>query len=206
MGEIGGRAWQRMLSGRRLDILDPSPLDIEISDIALGLSRVARWNGQTVGEHGYSVAQHSILVAELFAADQPQAPSKCILAALIHDAPEYVTSDIVTPMKRAVGESYRVIEEKVARAVHLAFGLPAKLPAEWEEAVGAADRLAAHIEAVQLAGFSELEASRIFATKRQTPEVQLMAWPAAEACRRFIEAFDELTSGRRPTRRFLTAA
>ncbi len=151
------RAWQRMLSGRRLNIIDPSPLDIEIEDIALGLSRVARWNGQTIGEHGYSVAQHSILVAELTAAEAPAAPVQCLLAALLHDAPEYVTSDLVTPLKHAVGASYTDIEERMARAVHTAFGLPAVLPREWRDAIDRADKLAAFVEAVHLAGFSEAD-------------------------------------------------
>ena len=60
-----------MLSGRRLDLLDPSPFDIEIEDIAHGLSRVSRWNGQTLGEHSFSVAQHSVLVLDIFCAMNP---------------------------------------------------------------------------------------------------------------------------------------
>ncbi|CUW37161.1 conserved protein of unknown function [Magnetospirillum sp. XM-1] len=151
-----------MLSGRRLDILDPSPLDIEIEDIALGLSRLARWNGQTHGEHGYSVAQHSILVTELVATDQPTAPIHCLLAALLHDGPEFVTSDLVTPFKRAIGQAYVELETRMAAAIHSAFGLPATLPHEWSDAVNRADRLAAFLEAIHVAGFDELEARRLF--------------------------------------------
>jgi len=65
------RAWQRMLSGRRLDLLNPSPLDIEIEDIAHGLARVARWNGQTTGDHAFSVAEHCLLVETIAGALSP---------------------------------------------------------------------------------------------------------------------------------------
>ena len=156
------RAWQRMLSGRCLDILAPSPLDIEIEDIALGLARIARWNGQTIGEHGYSVAQHSIFVAELAAVEDPDVPPQCLLAALLHDAPEYVCSDLVTPLKRAVGASYTEIEQRMTTAVHMAFNLPASLPPDWRLAIDRADRFAAFIEAVRLAGFPEKEARQQF--------------------------------------------
>src|ERR1700736_1048194 len=84
------RAWQRMLSGRRLDLLDPSPLDVEIEDIAHGLARVARWNGQTKGSHAFSVAQHSVLVERITAELNPRLARTARLMALLHDAPEYV--------------------------------------------------------------------------------------------------------------------
>lgn len=195
MGEIGGRAWQRMLSGRRLDILAPSPLDIEIDDIALGLSRLNRWNGQTQGEHGYSVAQHSVFVAELVAAETPTAPVPCLLAALLHDGPEFVTSDLITPFKRAVGQSYFELEAGMARAIHTAFGLPAILPAEWKTAIDQADRLAAYIEAVHLAGFDEVEARQVFGFRRAAPDVELEAWPASVAKDRFLAVFQDLSTG-----------
>jgi 5'-deoxynucleotidase YfbR-like HD superfamily hydrolase len=195
MGEIVGRAWQRMLSGRRLDILDPSPLDLEIGDIALGLSRLSRWNGQTHGDHGYSVAQHSIFVAELVAVEAPTAPVHCVLAALLHDGPEYVTSDLVTPFKKAVGKSYRELEARMARAIHTAFGLPAVLPSDWQAAIDRADRLAAFIEAVHLAGFSEVEARQVFGVRRAAPEVNLKAWPALVARNQFLAIYEDLVSG-----------
>lgn len=196
------RAWQRMLSGRRLDILAPSPLDIEIEDIALGLARVARWNGQTHGEHAYSVAQHSILVVDLLESVAPAAPHGCRLAALLHDAPEYVTSDLITPFKHAVGEAYRRVESAVAEVVHLAFGLPGRLPAEWRRAVDRADHLAAYIEAVALAGFSEQEAKEIFAVKAPSPRMNLTPWSAAEAREAFLQTFEALRCGQ-PVRRTL---
>ena len=97
------RVWQRMLSGRRLDLMDPSPLDIELADIAHGLARVARWNGQTTGEHAFSVAQHSLVVEQLVAATGKDA--RWQLAALLHDAPEYVIGDMISPFKSVLGLS-----------------------------------------------------------------------------------------------------
>ncbi len=200
-----GRAWQRMLSGRRLNIVDPSPLDIGIEDIALGLSRVARWNGQTIGYHGFSVAQHSVLVAELMAAAAPSSDTRCLLAGLLHDAPEYVCSDLVTPFKNAIGGGYRELEDRVARSVHVAFGLPAVLPADWAEPVVQADRLAARIEAEQLAGFGEEEAKKLFAVKCKVPKATLTAWPAVQASEVFLAAFAALTAGRWPAPMMLGA-
>jgi len=195
MSEAGGRAWQRMLSGRRLDILNPSPIDIEINDVALSLARIARWNGQTIGDHGYSVAQHSILVAELLAVEDTAASSKCLLAALLHDGPEYVCSDLVTPFKRAVGDSYRALEARMAEAIHLAFGLPAVLPAKWVEVIDRADKLAAFIEAIKLAGFSEAEARAVFGFRRSAPDVDLEPWDAKTAQARFLSVFHDLAAG-----------
>ena len=195
MAETGGRAWQRMLSGRRLDILAPSPLDIEIEDIALGLARIARWNGQTIGKHGYSVAQHSIMVAELVATDYPSMPVKCLLAALLHDAPEYVTSDLVSPFKAAVGDAYCALESRVAQAVHLAFSLPAVLPGTWQDAIDQADRMAACLEATALAGFTEAEARQITGVRRQLPNVVLEPWECSAAKSAFLSVFGDLAAG-----------
>lgn len=165
------RAWQRMLSGRRLDLLDPSPLDVEIEDVALGLSRVARWNGQTVGDHGFSVAQHSLLVVDLVGAE---APPGLKLAALLHDASEYVTSDLITPFKAAIGSAYKALEKRVETAVFLRFGLPAHPPQAWMRRIKDADHVAAFVEATQLAGFTEVEARRIFAFRGQAPALRLV--------------------------------
>jgi len=156
------RAWQRMLSGRRLDLLDPSPLDIEIEDIAHGLAFVARWNGQTAGEWAYSVAEHSILVEEIFARRNPGADRRWRLAALLHDAPEYVIGDMISPVKSAVGPGYGELDRRLTSAVHLRFGLPATLPPKVKAAIKAADRVSAWLEAVQIAGFTEREADRHF--------------------------------------------
>ncbi len=183
------RAWQRMLSGRRLDLLDPSPLDIEIDDIALGLSRVARWNGQTTGDHGMSVAQHSLLVLDILDATADRVSRNLRRAALLHDASEFVTADLITPFKAALGDSYKSIEKRVQEAVHLRFGLPARLSAEWSATIKRADRDAAFIEAVELAGFSEQEARRIFQFRRARRPGKLTPWPPEEARRRFLERF-----------------
>ena len=156
------RAWQKMLSGRRLDLLDPTPMDIEIEDIAHGLSFVARWNGQTLGDFAYSVAEHSLLVETLYARLNPNAPAKWRLAALLHDAPEYVIGDMISPVKAAVGPNYDELDKRLAAAVHLRFGLPATIPAAVKKQIKKADKISAWMEATQIAGFSEPEANRFF--------------------------------------------
>ena len=156
------RAWQRMLSGRRLDLLDPSPLDVEIEDIAHGLSFVARWNGQTLGDFAYSVAEHSLLVERLYARLNPRAPAKWRLAALLHDAPEYVIGDMISPVKNAVGPGYDVLDARLAAAVHIRFGLPATIPVAVKKQIKKADRISAWMEATEIAGFTTAEADRFF--------------------------------------------
>lgn len=156
------RAWQRMLSGRRLDLLDPTPMDIEIEDIAHGLAFVARWNGQTTGDHAYSVAEHSLLVEELFARANPGIGARWRLAALLHDAPEYVLGDMISPVKAAIGASYGELDRRLTAAVHLRFGLPATLPAPIKKAIKTADLVSARLEAEQIAGFSAAEADKLF--------------------------------------------
>ncbi|WP_395542489.1 HD domain-containing protein [Neotabrizicola sp. sgz301269] len=156
------RAWQRMLSGRRLDLLDPTPVDIEVEDIAHGLAFVARWNGQTRGDWPYSVAEHSLLVEEIFARANPGIAPRWRLAALLHDAPEYVIGDMISPVKAAVGPAYGALDERLTAAVHLRFGLPAVLPGEVKRQIKAADRISAWLEARQIAGFSEAESDKLF--------------------------------------------
>jgi len=187
-----------MLSGRRLDILDPSPLDIEIEDIALGLSRVARWNGQTSGAHGFSVAQHCLVVVELMRRADPRLPPPALRAGLLHDAPEYVTSDLITPFKRAIGARYREIEQRMAAAIHRAFGLPPELPAAWARAIHHADRAAAFAEAVDLAGFGLTEARKVLGFRGRRAELDLTPWPAETARHAFLAAFAALAEGPRP--------
>lgn len=160
------RAWQRMLSGRRLDLLDPSPLDIEIGDIAHGLARVARWNGQTSGDHAFSVAQHSLLVEEIFAATLVEATAADRLAALLHDAAEYVIGDMISPFKSVVGGGYKDVERRLQHAVHVRFGLPPETPEATRKAIKRADQIAAYFEATELAGFSTSEAVRYFGRPR----------------------------------------
>lgn len=156
------RAWQRMLSGRRLDLLDPAPLDIEIEDIAHGLAFVARWNGQTEGDFPYSVAEHSLLVEELFRRIDKTAPAKWCLASLLHDAPEYVIGDMISPVKASVGPGYSALDDRLAAAVHLRFGLPAVIPVAVKKRIKKADKVSAWLEATQIAGFAETEASKFF--------------------------------------------
>jgi len=163
------RAWQKMLSGRRLDLLDPTPVDIEIGDIAHGLSFVARWNGQTCGDFPYSVAEHSLLVERLYSRLVPDAPAKWQLAALLHDAPEYVIGDMISPVKAAVGPGYDELDSRLAAAIHIRFGLPVTIPAGVKRKIKKADRISAWMEATRIAGFTTAEANRFFG--RPDPEV-----------------------------------
>jgi len=156
------RAWQRMLSGRRLDLLDPTPVDIEIADIAHGLAFVARWNGQTHGDYAYSVAEHSLLVETLFTRMNPKTPAKWQLAALLHDAPEYVIGDMISPVKAAVGPSYGALDDRLTAAIHIRFGLPAAIPKTVKQQIKKADKISAWMEATQIAGFSSAEATKFF--------------------------------------------
>jgi uncharacterized protein len=192
------RAWQRMLSGRRLDLLDPSPLDVEIEDIAHGLARVARWNGQTEGAHIYSVAQHSLLVEALARTRVPRLDRSRRLAVLLHDAPEYVIGDMISPFKAVIGDAYKTIERRLLTAIHLRFGLPAKSPGEFESLIKAADRAAAYLEATRLAGFGAAEARRFFGrAPTVSPALErdyLKPWPAETAQARYLERFRKLTA------------
>jgi 5'-deoxynucleotidase YfbR-like HD superfamily hydrolase len=190
------RAWQRMLSGRRLDLLDPSPLDVELDDIAHGLARVARWNGQTGGDHIFSVAQHVLLVEALARLKQPRLDARTRLAVLLHDAPEYVIGDMISPFKAVIGDSYKAVEKRLLAAIHLRFGLPAKLPEETTVLIKAADRQAAYLEATRLAGFADEEARKFFG---QPPKVSaaierdyLTPWPAGTAEQRLVERVEQL--------------
>src|SRR5262245_3426859 len=192
------RAWQRMQSGRRLDLLDPSPLDVEVEDIAHGLARVARWNGQTLGAHIFSVAQHTLLVDAL-ARRRHGLDTRARLAILLHDAPEYVIGDMITPFKAVIGDAYKAVERRLLAAIHLRFGLPPALPSELTRLIKAADRAAAYLEATRLAGFGDSEAKRFFGTP---PEISaaferdyLVPWAAKDAQARYLRRFAELTEG-----------
>ncbi len=186
------RAWQRMLSGRRLNLLDPSPMDIEIEDIAHGLSRVARWNGQTLGDFSFSVAEHSVLVEQLVARDRPGLETRWRLAALLHDAPEYVIGDMISPFKASIGNDYKTVERALQAAVHLRFGLPARLPAEITALIKRADRVAAFTEAVDLAGFTEPEARKVLGYRRKARAPKLVALAPDAAKTAFLERFRRL--------------
>src|SRR5262245_53655502 len=187
------RAWQRMLSGRRLDLLDPSPLDVEIEDIAHGLARVARWNGQTVGSHIFSVAQHTLLVEAIARRQVGHLDRRLALALLLHDAPEYVIGDMITPFKAVIGGTYKAIEKRLLTAIHLRFGLPAELPAEVRRVIKAADAGAAFLEATKLAGFATEEALHFFGPRPSLPAAvereHLEPWPAETAEERYLAHF-----------------
>lgn len=182
------RAWQRMLSGRRLDLLDPSPFDIEISDIAHGLAFVARWNGQTHGDHPYSVAEHSLLVEKIFSLSALDIDPKWSMAALLHDAPEYVIGDMISPVKAAIGPAYADLDNRLMTAIHLRFGLPPKLPVQIKNKIKAADKISAWLEAVQIAGFDVEEANRLFGKPPTAllSQIEITLRPARDVRRDFI--------------------
>ena len=189
------RAWQRMLSGRRLDLLDPSPLDVEVEDIAHGLARVARWNGQTFGDHAFSVAQHSLLVERILRLQFGDRAPQLRLATLLHDAPEYVIGDLISPFKAAVGLDYKVMEARLQAAIHQRFGLSALVPTALKALFKKADHLSAYFEATQLADFEEKEARRLFgAPPRAMTPPRLHPLPTAEAEKLFLERFHKLSA------------
>ena len=197
-GDGQPRAWQRMLSGRRLDLLDPSPLDIEVEDIAHGLARVARWNGQTVGDHAMSVAQHALVVEDIAAVRNPSWDANWRLAALLHDSAEYVVGDLISPFKNAIGLDYKAFETRLLEAIHHRFGLPKTLPQTVAAEIKTADRIAAYFEATALAGFGEDEALEFFGTPEKINAVKraelaaLEALSARVAQRAFLDKFSQL--------------
>ncbi|MEQ9520019.1 MAG: HD family hydrolase [Parvibaculum sp.] len=186
------RAWQRMLSGRRLDLLDPSPLDVEIEDIAHGLARVARWNGQTIGDEAFSVAEHSVLVEEICGKLRPGWPARWRLAALLHDAPEYVIGDMISPFKSALGYDYKSFEHRLEGAIHLRFGLPVDLPKNVSDLIKRADHASAFLEATQLAGFSDQEAAQIFGRPKGLVPIKLKPLSPVAAQAKFLKRFSAL--------------
>ena len=188
----GVRAWQRMLSGRRLDLIDPSPLDIEIEDIAHGLARVARWNGQTLGAHAFSVAQHSIYVEHLCTCLEPQLSPSEQLIALLHDAPEYVIGDMISPFKALLGGSYKDVEKRLEQSIHIRFGLPGNIPVELKKLIKRADHISAWFEATQLAGFSANEADQFFGHPPPSIKLKLDPLSPPEAQSQFLERHCEL--------------
>jgi 5'-deoxynucleotidase YfbR-like HD superfamily hydrolase len=194
--EAGSRAWQRMLSGRRLDLLDPSPLDVELEDIAHGLARVARWNGQTKGAHIFSVAQHSLLVEALARAKVPRLDRNGRLAMLLHDGPEYVVGDMISPFKAVIGGGYKAVEHRLLAAIHLRFGLPAKIPETLHNLIKIADRAAAYLEATRLAGFADDEARKFFGPPPKFSAAierdYLTPWSASSAEQRFRAQIEKL--------------
>lgn len=198
MAEKTVRAWQRMVSGRRLDLLDPSPLDVEISDIAHGLARVSRWNGQTFGDHPFSVAQHSLVVEDIFRRLGKANPDECQMA-LLHDAPEYVIGDMISPFKAVVGGGYKAVEKRLEAAIHLRFGLPAHPDKALKDRIKKADTVCAFFEATELAGFSEEEARKFFGIPRgfNRDTIMIVPLPAKEAEILFLKRFEALEAARK---------
>ena len=188
------RAWQRMLSGRRLDLLDPSPLDIEIEDIAHGLARVARWNGQTKGHSAFSVAQHCLLVERLVRELKPKCTPALRLTALLHDAAEYVIGDLISPFKTAIGLDYKEFENRLCCAIHIRFGLPPGQSSADAVLIKRADRISAYFEATQLAGFSPEEAEEFFGAPKGLAPPRLVPMNADEAEAAYLDRFRRLSA------------
>jgi uncharacterized protein len=188
------RAWQRMLSGRRLDLLDPSPFDIEIDDIAHGLARVARWNGQTVGDHAFSVAQHSLIVEQIVTYIDPDISPAHQLMALLHDGSEYVIGDMISPFKNALGVDYRTFENRLEHAIHIRFGLAPKTPLDVKKLIKRADLACAYFEATQLAGFGREESLALFGAPPNGLHISLEPWAAVKAQKAYVGRFDALNA------------
>lgn len=201
MKKTEARAWQRMLSGRRLDLLAPSPVDVEIEDIAHGLARLARWNGQTIGDHPLSVAQHSLIVEELLALLYPEAPRTWRLVALLHDSPEYVVGDLISPFKAVIGFDYKTVEKRLLEVIHIKFGLPANPPSTVNRLVKQADHISAYFEATALAGFDKKEAMTLFGQPDELDAsfhsrfTEMRPMQAPEAQHKFMKRFEELFAG-----------
>lgn len=197
--DVNNRAWQRMLSGRRLDLLEPSPLDVEIDDIAHGLARVARWNGQTHGDHAFSVAQHSVVVWQIFCEIFPKSTANEELIALLHDGPEYVIGDMISPFKAVLGGEYEAVENRLQEAIHLRYSLPAQTPKILKTNIKRADSISAYFEATELAGFKQTEARKFFGTPRGFTADALNIKPlsASASQKLFLDAFQRIEQKRR---------
>lgn len=188
------RAWQRMLSGRRLDLLNPSPVDIEIEDIAHGLARVARWNGQTTGDWAFSVAQHSVIVEQIMTDIYPGLETHWCLAGLLHDAPEYVVGDMISPFKAAMGVDFKALENRLQEAIHIRFGVPPLVPNRIHQLIKKADKASAYFEATQIAGFDMAEARKFWGTPKTTLDIDATPWPTSKAKEAFLDRFQALTN------------
>ena len=188
------RAWQRMLSGRRLDLLDPTPLDIEIEDIAHGLSFLSRWNGQTIGKFSFSVAEHSLLVEKIFSQNEKIFEPKWSLAALLHDASEYVIGDMISPVKNCIGDEYEKMEKKLTTSINLRFGLPGEIPKNVYKKIKIVDKYSAFLEATQIAGFTKNEAKKIFGKSNfnKFPYIEIKVLPQIEARKKFLKRFKQI--------------
>ena len=118
------------------------------------------------------------------------------MAALLHDAPEFVIGDMISPVKAAVGPGYKELDDRLMAAVHLRFGLPASLPAEIKKQIKRADRISAWLEAVQIAGFTKAEADRLFGKPQSklVETMQIILRPPAETRAAFVGRFETLSS------------
>jgi 5'-nucleotidase len=142
------------------------------------------------------VAQHTLLVEAVMREQTPRVDVSFRLAALLHDAPEYVIGDMISPFKTVLGGDYKAVEKRLLAAIHIRFGLPPVLAPEIVRQIKDADRGAAYLEATELAGFAEAEAKRLFGRDPGLPPASvrdyLTPWTAAKAEKRFLARFRTL--------------
>lgn len=176
--------------------MKPAAREVDIEDIARGLSRLPRWNGQTKGSLAFSVAQHSLLVRFLFAELDPKAEKCWQLAALLHDGPEYALGDLIAPFKKVVGETYHQVEQSLQQAIHRRFSLPKVLPSSVAARVEKADRWSASLEAQVLTSFPKETIAQLSPlSSRPFPgaaHALLEPWPSHVAQGRFLQEFARL--------------
>ena len=199
------RAWVRLLSGKRLDLLDPTPFDWEDKDLALGLARTYRWGGHSAWPLPLSVAQHSLFVLCLRrlwfpAARDPRAD----LRELLHDADEGLLGfDCISVLKPFLGDAYRQLTTRLAAVIALRYNLPAWTTKE-QRSHKKADRIAAASEAVHVVGWTEAEVRNVlhipFKPLAKDPLVDIYGgapwepWPPQLAAERFLAELETLTA------------
>jgi hypothetical protein len=185
-----------MPSGKRLDLLNPTPFDWDDADLALGLARTYRWGGHSAWPLPLSVAQHSIAVMLLrqLAAPEPLDPVVA-LRELLHGF------DAVSPLKPFLGQGFDALTRRLEQVVFLRYGLPAWTPTEHARHKQA-DRLAAASEAVHVVGWKEEEVRNTLRIRAAVLEEDPLAaryrcrpwepWPPTVAAERFLAELDHL--------------
>jgi uncharacterized protein len=198
------RAWVRLLSGKRLDLLNPTPFDWEDEDLALGLARTYRWGGHSAWPLPLSVAQHSLFVLQLRRQRFPDAKdARADLRELLHDADEGLLGfDSISPLKPFLGEAYHDLVARLQTAIGVRYGLPAWTAKE-KRIHKEADRIAAATEAVRVVGWTLDEVHRVlripFEPLTQDPLEPVYGgkafapWPPQLAAERFLAELQALT-------------
>lgn len=112
-------------SGKHFDLLDPKPEQVDHHDIFAAISKLCRFTGHC--SELYTVGHHSLLVMSLV-------PEEFRFEALMHDAAEAYTGDVGTPMKVALGDTFREVEHRIEAVVREKYDLPVKLSPEVKKA------------------------------------------------------------------------